>query len=769
MNMAGNWLLNFNRASHLFKPSRRKSVAREILRVACVAEPLESRMLLAFGPAGPEFPVNTYTTGTQSTPSVAMDAAGDFIVAWMGFGQDGSSFGVYAQRYNAAGVPQGAEFPVNTYTTGNQNYPSVAMDAAGDFIVAWMSKGQDGSGYGVYAQRYNAAGEPQGAEFRVNTYTTGDQFDPSVAMDTDGDFIVAWTSRDQDGSNLGIYAQRYNAASGLLGGEFRVNTYTIGYQVSPSVAMDTDGDFIVAWTSAEQDGDGDGVYAQLYNAAGGLLGGEFRVNTYTAGHQWLPSVAMDAAGDSIVTWMSYGQDGSGYGLYAQRYNAAGGLQGGEFRVNTYTTSDQWLPSVAMDSAGNFIMAWTSLDQDGSGFGVYAQRYNAAGLSQGVEFPVNTYTTNAQRSSSVAVDAAGDFIVVWTSSAQDGSGFGVYAQRYSTTIIFSEFTGTFGDDTLLLRRNGDNFEMFRQNPPIGLPDVSEPLDEMTSLTLHLLGGDDTVIIDFTGGDPIPPGGLYLDAGSGLNTLNFIGPVSGNINITGGTMDIAADPNGGSLILSETAAVRFTSSAHLASLSLADNAKATLVADGGHFIRTGSLSLAGAAGLDLNDNDLILQSSAANRSADLAAVAGLINGGRNGGVWNGLGIISSTAAAEPNKLTGLAVALNDKGGSILYSTFDGEGVDANSILVKYTYNGDADLSGKIDADDYFQIDNGFALKSAGYRNGDFDFNGVVDADDYFLIDRAFVGQSGVLATKTLTPALSHGRGSKHRSGRHHRKGQ
>ena len=79
---------------------------------------------------------------------------------------------------------------MNSYTTSNQISPSVAVDADGDFVIAWQSRDQDGSGYGVFAQRYNAAGTPQGAEFRVNTYTTGYQVSPSVAMDAEGDFSL---------------------------------------------------------------------------------------------------------------------------------------------------------------------------------------------------------------------------------------------------------------------------------------------------------------------------------------------------------------------------------------------------------------------------------------------------------------------------------------------------------------------------------------------------------------------------------------------------
>src|SRR5262245_10589616 len=95
-------------------------------------------------------------------------------------------------------VPLGGEFRVNTYTTFRQLESDVAMDADGDFVIVWHSTGQDGSGYGVYAQRYSPDGVPRGGEFRINTYTTDTQGYPAAAMDTDGDFVVAWIGYGQD-------------------------------------------------------------------------------------------------------------------------------------------------------------------------------------------------------------------------------------------------------------------------------------------------------------------------------------------------------------------------------------------------------------------------------------------------------------------------------------------------------------------------------------------------------------------------------------------
>jgi hypothetical protein len=376
-----------------------------------------------------DFPVNTYTPSFQSRPAVAMDGTGNFVVTWQSYGQDGSGYGIYAQRYTAAGVAIGSEFRVNSFTPYSQRDPAVAMDAAGNFVVTWeFYQFPD-----IYTRPYNAAGEAVGNEFRVNSFTPNRQADPAVAMDAAGNFVVTWTSGGQDGAGYGIYAQRYNAAGEAVGSEFRVNSYTTDYQVSPAVAMNAAGNFVVTWMSNVQDGSGWGIYAQRYNAAGVAIGSEFRVNSYTTSDQSYPAVAMDAAGNFVVTWMSLGQDGSGYGIYAQRYNAAGVAIGSEFRVNSYTPYSQRDPAVAMDAAGNFVVTWMSGNQDGYGYGIYAQRYNAAGEAVGSEFRVNSYTTSDQRYPAVAMDGAGNFVVTWTSYGQDGSGSGIFLQKFTPDL------------------------------------------------------------------------------------------------------------------------------------------------------------------------------------------------------------------------------------------------------------------------------------------------------------------------------------------------
>ncbi len=389
----------------------------------------------AQAPSGGEFLVNTYTTGTQEYSVVASDASGNFVVVWQSTGQDGSLDGIFGRRFHASGAALGGEFPINTYTTGIQSRPAVASDPNGNFVVVWTSAGQDGSGSGIFGQRFNPSG-PQGSELRVNTYTTGNQRLPSVTLDGSGNFVVVWTSTGQDGSNDGIFGQRFNASGARQGGEFQVNSYTTGYQQFPAVASDASGNFVVVWTSNGQNGGGGGIFGQRFNASGVPQGSEFKVNSYTTYTQGLAAVVSDATGNFVVVWHDYGQDGSLGGIFGQRFDASGAPQGGEFQVNSYTTSSQSGASVASDGSGNFVVVWTSFVEDGSGTGIFAQRFNASGVRQGGEFRVNSFTLDYQSFGRVAASPDGDFVVAWTSEGQDASGSGIVGQRYGD-IIFED--------------------------------------------------------------------------------------------------------------------------------------------------------------------------------------------------------------------------------------------------------------------------------------------------------------------------------------------
>jgi hypothetical protein len=422
-------------------------------------ESLEERQLLsAAGPVGIQFTVNSSTAGTQRQAVVATDSAGDTVYAWQSANPIGGTYGIYAERYNRAGAVIQNEFQVSTVTANNQEAPWVAMDSAGDFVVAWVNNAKLGAGDAILAQRYNSSGAVQGSEIQINTITSGQgkQAQPHVAMDAEGDFVVAWLSINTSGGLYNVEAARYNASGVVQNSEFQVNPVNVHGQTDPAVAMDTAGDFVITWSS-NQGGVSYNIYAQRYNSSGATVGSEFQVNTDVRenpdNQDLQPSVAMDPAGDFTIAWEGNVGEYTGayatygvYGTFARRYNSSGTAQGNQFAVGTsklatvdYPGSLE-SPSVSMDATGDFVIAWENVSGYNGSFmhyGIYAQAYTAAGAVSGSQFQVNTVSSKTETFPSVAMDAGGDYVIAWTGFDDGFQDFDIFAQRYevgnATTI------------------------------------------------------------------------------------------------------------------------------------------------------------------------------------------------------------------------------------------------------------------------------------------------------------------------------------------------
>jgi hypothetical protein len=423
-----------------------RAAAASVLLVAAVAAP--SR---ALAPVGGEFQAHTFTSGDQDLPAAATDRDGDFVVVWSSSGQDGGEEGIFARRFASTGAALGAEIQVNQFTTGAQTSPAVAMDADGDFVVVWQSALQDGSENGVFARRFASSGAAVGGELQVNTYTPSYQRAAVVAMDATGDFVVAWTS-ERDGSGFGVFARRFASTGAPAGGEFQVSTYTYNYQGNPEIGMEDNGDFVVAWESY-QDGASYGVFARRFASTGAALGPELQVNTFTTDLQAGAVVAMDADGDFVVAWQSYLQDGSDYGVFARRHASTGAALGSEIRVNVRTGSIQSDPAISIDGDGDFLVTWTSDAQDGDGYGVFARRFTSSGAAVAGEFQVNARTVSYQSDPIAAMLRTGDFVVAWASDGQDGAGYGVFGRRWLGRVLDVDGNGILDaltDGVLVLR-------------------------------------------------------------------------------------------------------------------------------------------------------------------------------------------------------------------------------------------------------------------------------------------------------------------------------
>jgi hypothetical protein len=256
--------------------------------------------------------------------------------------------------------------------------------------------------------------------------------------------------------------------------------------------------------------------------------------------------------------------------------------------------------------------------------------------------------------------------------------------------------------------------------------------VTSILAQGTSDDDTLQVS----GPLAPA-LTFSNGNGRDS----------IEVVGGTYTFASDLNPSLKNIAVTvdagATAIFATTQHLGDLTV--NGTASVPANGGRALVATSLTVSGK--LDIADNDLVIDYSTLSpvgvwTGSAYDGVSGMIASGRNGGAWDGSGIVSSSATGN---LTTLGVA--DAGELFSISgtqthLFGDESIDATSVLVKYTYSGDANLDGKIDIDDYGRVDVSEGVGASGWFNGDFNYDGTINVDDYAIIDVNVISQGALL---------------------------
>jgi hypothetical protein len=291
---------------------------------------------------------NSYVQGSQIDPVVTGLADGNVVVIWSSFGQDGDLYGVFGQRFSSTGSKIGPEFQVNQSIQNNQRSSAVAASANGGFLVVWISERFRGTAFNtgpsnlpepdgssglliydvdVNARSYDAAGNPKGDEFKVNSMGNLCA-NPVVGVTPDDRLLVAWsgkankvtiaTSQPPDGWD--IFGRVFGPDLEPTGPDFRINSYTYGDQFRPQVASLGQSHFVV-WTSLGQDGSREGVYGQVFSSTGAEIGPELRVNTITVSQQIFPTVASDGDRRFLAVWSRFVGGQASFDLFAQRYAA----------------------------------------------------------------------------------------------------------------------------------------------------------------------------------------------------------------------------------------------------------------------------------------------------------------------------------------------------------------------------------------------------------------------------------------------------------------
>jgi hypothetical protein len=378
----GGWLSlkRVNSAPNLQPHSYARIAAQctSIIIAFCVTiAPLASASVIV-----PRDPVELLVRQAEATSyygtTMAAAPTGEFMLVWM---DSLRSWDVSARRFRADGTPLGPQFQVNTNERSDAQHPSVALDATGNAIIAWTATtiratagGNQAGERDVYLRRFNADGSPRDiADVRVNTITAGAQTSVSVAADAAGNFVVVW---DNDGPAPGIMMRRYNA-DGTPRDAVEHVVAADGSQVyEPETAMDEDGDFVVTWHGAQMSD----IRARRFTAAGVPRDAEALSVNVTTQYAVSQRVAMDAAGNFVVAWLDF--PGTSYTVYFRRYAADGTprdtteLPAGAGRIDS-GGYDRRL-ALAVAPAGGFALLWEGLPSDTTPRTIYARRFAADG-------------------------------------------------------------------------------------------------------------------------------------------------------------------------------------------------------------------------------------------------------------------------------------------------------------------------------------------------------------------------------------------------------
>ncbi len=217
-------------------------------------EALEDRFLLT---GLTDFQVNSppLAVMNQLNPAVAVDGQGNFVVVWQGINSGNGNFDIFAQRYHSDGTPLGGEMLVNAITAGAQQFPKVATDTAGDFVVVWSGPNPSNGKTDLYGRRFDATGQALTGDVLLDPSSENLDSGARVAMNAAGTEVVVTRTEKISTQQQDVYAQLYDGTlnartpNGNPSTAFSVDTPRLGFlQNTSRVAMDAAGNFTVTWS-----------------------------------------------------------------------------------------------------------------------------------------------------------------------------------------------------------------------------------------------------------------------------------------------------------------------------------------------------------------------------------------------------------------------------------------------------------------------------------------------------------------------------------------
>ncbi|NQT25657.1 T9SS type A sorting domain-containing protein [candidate division KSB1 bacterium] len=315
---------------------------------------------------GNNFRVNDdTTTSDQNMCDIASDSSGNFTVTWRD--SRNNNYDIFAQRYDQGGSLSGDNFQVNDdVSSTTQNESKIAMDYRGNSVIIWSDKKEGDND--IYAQRYDENGSATGNSFKVNDDGgTEDQEESCIAMDRLGNFIIAWSDK-RDG-DWDVYGQIFSSNGNATGNNFKVNDdLTIKYQGYPDIGSDSNGNFVIVWEDYRDDILH--IYGQRFMSNGAPIESNFNVNeNQELLEQAEPSIGVDEDGRFVVAWEDE-RNNPYYNIYGRQFDIDGSPLGDDFRITSLSESRQLRPKVKVRN-NRIYTTWQDNRAGNTGYDIWA--------------------------------------------------------------------------------------------------------------------------------------------------------------------------------------------------------------------------------------------------------------------------------------------------------------------------------------------------------------------------------------------------------------
>ena len=346
-------------------------------------------------PIGDELHVNQTEASMQWMPDCDLAGDGSAWFAWSSFGQDGGRSAIVARRFRSSEAVSGLqptvdEILVDSGQTSEGSHPVITSLPEGRAIVVWTAT--EGEASHVLARLLNADGSPAGPVWPACEEESAEgrrESLPCVAVDGEGRITVAWARADAGGRPSGVYARRFDAQAKALGKSLRIDCAKSAHAIEPALAVSTRGEAVLAWLESSDEGYEIRMRSVAWDAEQPLRSAVVQVQADGPGYLSGLALDVDGEGRTLVSWSRHG-DGvqNQAGLFAQLVDPSGSVMGESFRVTARALGEQKIAApagtqraVLMDD-GRMAFAW----HGDAGLGDSSGAHLSLLVPEGVELP-----------------------------------------------------------------------------------------------------------------------------------------------------------------------------------------------------------------------------------------------------------------------------------------------------------------------------------------------------------------------------------------------